>query len=312
MPTQQQNIVLGVLWILLNHLVICLQTATIKGLSQTMHSFQVIFLYKLAVLVMVMFVVARHGIKSLKTKKLHLHFLRAFLSISAATAFVYGLKHIPLANAMAISFTEPLFATILAVVLLHEKLSRYCVIALVIGFVGTMIVLRPNATDFNVHTLYILLAALIWSLDNIVIKLLGRTESSVQYLFYISFFSTIFSMPLAIQKWQTPEVWQAPWIMALAVFYFIHLMAVFKAFQYAHISNLAPFDFSKLVVSTLLGYVIFGEAVALRVVIGSVLIISSTVYIIWHKERGKIRARFKAKFSSFNKNNETKTNPSTP
>ena len=294
---KNNNLLLGVLWILVNNLVMCIQSATIKWLFGGLHSFQIIFLYKLTVFILAAIFVLYRGIGLLKTKKLPLYFLRAFLSIAAATVFVHGLEHIELANAVAIGFTEPLFATVLAIFLLKEQLNKYCLRALIIGFLGVIIMLRPNAANFNYASLYVLLAALIWSLDNIVIKLLGRTEGSISYLFYISLFSTLFSLPLAVREWQNPTLVQLPWIFALAILYFIHLIAMFKAFQYAKLSNLAPCDFSRLMFSTMIGYVVFHEKIDSWVIIGSAIIISSSVYIVWHREKEKSKIKAAAKVS---------------
>jgi drug/metabolite transporter (DMT)-like permease len=296
---KQSNIVLGIIWILANNLILCLQSATIKGLSHSLHNFQILFLYKLTVFIVAAITVMIKGVSLLRTRKLHLYFVRSLLSISAAQLFVYALKSVKLANAMAIGFTEPLFATILAILFLHEDTNKYMITALVVGFIGAMIVIRPNGEDFASGTLFVLAAALIWSLDNIVIKLLGKTEGSTQYLFYISFFSTIFAAPFAYYKWQPVEISQIQWLVALAVFYLLHILAVFKAFQYAKITQLAPCDFSRLVFSAIVGYLVFGEKVDMWSIYGSLLIISSSVYLVWSKEKMVIKDKIKSKVQSY-------------
>jgi S-adenosylmethionine uptake transporter len=276
-----------------------LQTATIKGLAHTLPKDQVLFLYKLTVFIISAFAVIIKGTHILRTRQLPLLFIRAVLSTVAAWLFVESLKSLKISNAFAIGFTEPLFASVLAIVFLKEGFSRYNIIALATGFVGAMIVIRPNAAEFNTASLYALAASIVWSLDNVVIKLLGRTEGSTQYLFYISLFSSLMLSPFAWRVWQPINTWQLPWLCALAALYLLHVLAVFKAFQYAKISNLAPCDFSRLVFGTIVGYIAFKEYPDAWVVIGSVLIISSSAYIIWSREKITIREKIRAKIQAY-------------
>jgi S-adenosylmethionine uptake transporter len=282
----KNSMLAGVIWLLFNNLVLCLQSATIKGLSHSMPSFQVFFLYKLIVFIIVAIPLVGKGFfAKIKTDRLHLHFARAILSIGGGLSFVYAIGHMKLAHAVAICYTEPFFVVVLAIVLLKERVNIYNIIGLAIGFVGVMTVLRPNTTDFNIYALYIVGACLIWAFDNLVIKQLGKTEKSSQYLFYISFFSTVLSLPFALQNWVKVELWQLPWLFALASFYLFHLLAVFFAYQTTSLSNLMPFDFSKLVFSTSIGYLVFGELVDWWVIAGASLVILSNIFIIYNKSK---------------------------
>ncbi|AIL66089.1 EamA-like transporter family protein [Rickettsiales bacterium Ac37b] len=274
----------GIIWILVNNLNLSIQSATIKELCSSLSSAQIVFLYKFVVWVCLFIWVAFTGFYQLKTSKIKLYFIRSFLSIAAALIYVKSLQYMPLANAVAIGFTEPLFVTLIAVIFLKEFLNVNGIIALIIGFIGAIITLRPGAHNFNIYSLWVLGAAIIWSFDNLAVKLLGRTEKSVQYLFYISLFATLLSAPIAIKEWKPLELWHLPWILVLASFYFIHLIAVFKAFQYANLSVLAPFDFSRILFSTIIGTVWFGDQIDIWSITGTMIITMSSAYIIWKKE----------------------------
>jgi S-adenosylmethionine uptake transporter len=277
----------GIIWILINNLNMSVQSGTIKWLSVSLGSGQILFLYKLTVLVCAFIWVCFTGFGQLKTEKIHLHILRSTFSIIGGLIFVHALKHIPLASAMVISFTEPLFTTILAVILLKETLNRYIVVALIVGFLGTTIALHPGEGSFNIYSVVVLASAVVRALDNIVIKFLGKTESSIQYLFYISLFTTSFAAPVAIYDWKPLTVNHISSVVALAIFHYIHVVAVFKAFQYSNLTILAPFDFSRIVFTTLIGALVFKEKVNLWEITGASLIIASTVYIIWFKDQHK-------------------------
>jgi S-adenosylmethionine uptake transporter len=287
----------GILWILVNNLAMVIQTALIKNLSQSMHKFQVLVLYKVTVFLFVLPLVFYKGFGLIKTKKLHLHFLRAFLSITAAMVYVTALQHMPITTAMAVGFTEPLFVSLLAVVILKEYINIHVIIAAVIGFCGILIVTNPGSDTFNIYSLVVVAAAVIWAFDMIVIKLLGKTENPIQYLFYISLFSTLLGLSQTylhsyftnspLPEWSSIDIKHVPKILALAGLYFTHLLAVFKAFQHANLSVLAPFDFSRIVFSTILDVALFNIAVNVETIVGALVIVSSSVYIVWKKEEYK-------------------------
>ena len=289
------------MWIIFNNLVICIQSATIKKLSVTLHATQIIFIYKFAVLLCVLPIIFSKGISILKTKKIHMHFIRAALSLAGALLFTHGLKSLKLAEAMAIAFTEPLFLSVLAIILLKEKCNKITLISILTGFIGALIVIRPGTAAFSSGAVWVLAASIIWAFDNLVIKQLGKTEGSTQYVFYVSLFSTLFAAPLAIKHWQKlPESISINLsgflnnsidpkfiLFTLAIYYFGHLLAVFKAFRYANLSILAPFDFSRLIFSTLFGYILFNNKIDQWVILGSIIIIASSAQILWNKEYEK-------------------------
>ncbi|MFN7038721.1 MAG: DMT family transporter [Alphaproteobacteria bacterium] len=301
-PIAKNLIIYGVLWILFNNFILCIQSATIKTLAASLHTFQIIFIYKFVVFLCVIPWILYKGIGKIKTKKIHMHIIRAALSLTGGMLFTQGLKQLNLAESMAIAFTEPLFLSVLAILLLKEKYNKITLISILTGFVGALIVIRPGTTAFSSGALWVLSASIVWAFDNLVIKQLGKTESSIQYVFYVSFFSTLFAAPFAFVKWQTiPDAieftkagilqghsFNISFILfTLALYYFAHLLAVFRAFRYANLSTLAPFDFSRLVISSLIGYSIFNDKIDQWVVVGSIIIIASTAQIIWNKEHQK-------------------------
>ena len=300
---ETRNYLFGILWILANNLTMALQSTINKKLSKSLPPHEIVFLYKMTVFIFVLIWVIHRGIHRVKTKKPHLHFFRACLSLSAAFIFVSALKNLPLATAMAVGNTEPIFATLLAVIFFKEFVNIHVIGAVVTGFIGFLIVVTPGIfvnvwnymlgintiqIEFNVYELWVLAAAIIWGIDCIVIKMLGQTENSLQYLFYISLFSTILGINFVYgEKWVNVEIWQFKWIFLLAVMYFIHLIAVFKAYKLANLSLLAPFDFSRIIFSSILGVLIFKDSIKYNVIIGGLVIVSSSAYIVWKKEKNK-------------------------
>ncbi|AIL65601.1 carboxylate/amino acid/amine transporter [Rickettsiales bacterium Ac37b] len=277
---QDKQFFLGILFILLNNLVCCIQQAINKMLLYSLSGFQIAFLYKFFLFLCIFCYVLYKGIKNLRTHKLWLHFLRSILSITGTLIFIHVLKFLSLAESSALLLTEPLFMSILAVVFLREYINKNIIVALLLGCIGSLIIIRPGALDFNIKSLWVIVAALVWAIDNLTIKLLGRTEKPIQYLFYISLFSWILAMPFSLYEWKPVKLTHIPWMVMLALLYFIHLIAVFRAFSLVNLPSLAPFDFSRVIFSSLLGYIIFREEFDIWVIIGSIIIVSSYSYIL--------------------------------
>lgn len=307
-PVVTNTLIYGIMWILFNNLVMSVQTSTIKILVISFHKAQLIFIYKFIVFLCVLPWVFYQGIGVLKTKKIHLHLIRAALSFTGAMLYIHSLKQLNISQAMAIVFTEPLFINILAIVFLKEKYSVNILISLFIGFIGVIIVTRPGTNAFSSGAIWALAASIVWAFDNLVIKQLGKTENSTQYVFYVALFSIIFAAPFAFENWKTlpPEINinlakisiksidTNIILFTLAVYYFAHLLAVFRAYRYANLSTLIPFDFSRLIFTITLEYFIFAKEIDRWIIAGSVIIIASSAQIIWNKEH------IKNKYNSIN------------
>ncbi|MFV9876149.1 MAG: DMT family transporter [Rickettsiales endosymbiont of Dermacentor nuttalli] len=277
---QNKRFILGVFFILLNNLVCCIQQVINKMLLNSLSGFQIAFLYKFCLFICILCYVLCKGVNNVYTSKLWLHLLRAILSITGALIFINVLKFLPLAESTALLLTEPLFMSVLAVIFLREYINKSIILVLLLGCIGSLIIIRPGTLGFNVKSLWVIIASLIWAVDNLVIKLLGRTETSTQYLFYISLFSWMLVMPFALYTWKPVELAHLPWTIILALLYFIHLVAIFKAFSLVNLPSLAPFDFSRVIFSSLLGYFVFYEAFDLWVIIGAMIIVGSYSYIL--------------------------------
>lgn len=287
----------GIMWILFNHLIIASQSAFIKHLSTQLYHAQLLFLYKLTLLVfMLSWFLFREKLSKLRIKHIPLLILRSFIGTIAGSLMVYALHHAPLNNSMAISFTEPLFSTLLAALIFKERLKLWSVVALIAGFAGAVVVIQPKIGDFNVSGLVVVIAAFCWGIDNLVVKKLGKGVSKSQYLFYVSLFSTMFAAPRAFMNFDTFEFYKIDYVLIfenmynllmLATLYFIHVIAVFRALQCSGVSVVAPFAFTRLIFAAIIDYTVFKCVIEKHVVIGSLIIIASAVYLVWDKDRGK-------------------------
>lgn len=261
----------------------------VKTLTQDYTIAQTIFLRSLLALpVILMFVPFEGGLKALKTERPMLHVSRGVVMIATAVCFFYSFQQLPLADAYALIFSSPLIVTVLAIPLLGEKVGRHRVAAVVIGFIGVLIAMRPGFGTLEVATYVALLGAVLYSFVQIFIRQMSRTESSIA----IAFYGTVMICTLAAAT--MPWYWQQPtreaWMMFIATGLLggVGQYCLTTAFRFASASILAPYQYLSLIWGVIFGYFLFRDVPGVHTIIGSLVIAGSGLYII-HREAQKKR-----------------------
>ncbi|MEL0089543.1 MAG: DMT family transporter [Rhodospirillales bacterium] len=225
----------------------------------------------------------RQGFKPLKTSRLRLHALRGALQGVSMMAFFTGVTMVPFAEATSISFSAPLFATILAVIILREKIRIRRISALLFGFVGVLVVLRPGFVEVGVGQGLLLSSSLIWGAAIIVIKRLSISESAATQTAYMGLFMTPITFLPALYVWETPTIDQLGWMALIGIFGTIGHLCFAGAFRRAESSALLPLDFLRLLWASLLGSFLGVEVPDFWVWIGGGLIFTSATYIAFRE-----------------------------
>lgn len=213
------------------------------------------------------------------TARLRGHFWRATVGILAMELWFHALALLPLTLATALSFTTPIFSTIVAITVLGEKagLRRWGAIAC--GFAGMLIILRPGAGAISADALFVLASSLVMAVAGVLVKTLTRTETPETIVFYMALFMTPWSLLPALEHIR-PLSTQALGLVALiALLSTVAHLLLARAYMRAEMVVLMPFDFSRLVFTALMAYALFGETLDTPTVAGSLLIVASTVYI---------------------------------
>jgi drug/metabolite transporter (DMT)-like permease len=224
------------------------------------------------------FVVKQH-IKGLKTKRFPLHFLRAIFMCCAMLCTYYAYSHLPLAFATSIGFTGPLITTLLAIIILGERVKWQIWSIIALGYIGVIIMVYPGNAEFNSTVLVALLANFLASCSLILVKKLSETETTIQIMFYSNIISVMFMSITSWTVWETPNHYD---MMLLGLLGAVGLVSQFcnvKALKYGKPSILAPLDYSRLVFAIPLGFLLFNELPTVKTIIGSVIIILSTSYL---------------------------------
>ncbi|MBS0236583.1 MAG: DMT family transporter [Proteobacteria bacterium] len=276
----------GIIFMLMQAMAMSAVYVLTKTLTRSLHTHQVAFMYKFAILLAILPWCFVGGIrKNLRTRKIGMHVTRGTFSIMGSLCFFYGLSNIDVLDAAAITYMEHIIIVLIGVMYFRERLNAQKIVFIVVSFIGALLVIQPGFKAFNKYYVYIFLALIFWAINNFAIKVLGRTEHTKAQLFYGMLISSLLSFPLALHEWRDLQWWHFKFIAGLALCYLVHLVAFFKAFKYADISTVMPFDYSRLIFTGVLGYLVFGELPDEFSYIGYCLIVLSGLYFMQHEAR---------------------------
>jgi len=280
----------GIVLMLLSTLAFAVMHALIRLVSEDLHPVQIAFFRNLFGLVAILPWFLRYGLAPLRTRRLKLHVLRAAINVGAMFAYFMALSISPIAQVTALGFTAPIFATLLATLLLGEvvRLRRWAAIAC--GFAGALVILRPGFAPLDPGSLLTLGSALLWGLTLIVIRVLGRSESSLTITSYMNILLTLLSFVPALFVWRTPDGQVLAWLMVVGILGTLGQLAIAQSLKEAETSVVVPFDFCKLLWVAALGYLMFGQVPDLFVWLGAILIFAGATAIAY-RESQLARAR---------------------
>lgn len=261
--------------------------ATIRSISADLHPFQIAFFRNFFGLLIFVPILVRTGPGFLRTSQFPLHITRAVLNVLAMLTFFTALSLIPLAKVTAIAFSAPLFAALLAVVVLGERFRVRRWVALVIGFVGTLIILRPGLLAVDLGSILVLASAGLWGVTMIVIKILARRESSLAITGYMSILLSILSLGPALYVWQTPEPTTWLWLLFIGLTGTLAQVALAESLKLGETTVVMPFDFLKLVWATAFGFVLFAEFPDVLTIVGAATIFFSSFYIAYRETKAR-------------------------
>ena len=193
------------------------------------------------------------------TKNLQIHILRSSLNLPAMLIGFAALAILPLEKMTAIHFIVPIIVTILAVIFLKEKIYLYRSIALVMGFLGMLIVLRPGIIDINIGIYMAIISSLIWSIVIILTKKVSKDDSAITILSHQYVYMTLFSLPLVIYFWDQPSLKTIIFILCAAISGTILHIALNHAYKLVDVTMTQPYSFLGLIASSVIGYFVFND-----------------------------------------------------
>ena len=267
---------------LIGGIAIALMQAAVKLLSYDLHPF-IITLYRAALVFIVLLpILLWRGFETVRTSSVKLQIARGAVGGIGMLCVFTGLSLVPLAEATALLFTVPIFATLLAVGFLSEKVGIRRWSAILVGFGGIIIITRPD-TSMNAGHLYLICAAISWSISILIAKKLTEKDTILS----ITFWQAMGCVPLAFAAslfvWELPTLEQLVYLLGVACLGTLGHALLYASLKLGKVSVILPLDYIRIIWSALLGFLLFNHLPTAQMYLGSLLIICATAFISYRE-----------------------------
>jgi drug/metabolite transporter (DMT)-like permease len=259
-----------------------LMAVTIRLASATLPTFEIAF-FRNAFGLLALLPVLLLGGASLRTRQLPRYLLRSSIGIGSMLAGFWAIGHLPLSQAISLSYSTPLFVTIAAVIWLGEHVRRRRWAAVIVGFLGVLVIVRPWSSAFSLGSLIAVLAAVLSAIVAIQIKQLSRVDPADTIVFYTYVFWVPLSLLPALFVWQWPHGNAWWWLACTGLFGTGGQLLWTRALRIGEVSALTPISFMQLPVVAIAGYLLFDETISRWTVVGAAIIFAANAYIA-HRE----------------------------
>ena len=234
-----------------------------------------------------------------KTRNLKFYLLRGFFNLPMMIFGFGALVYVPFEQFKAMNFLSPIIVVLLSFIIFREKIFYFRILALIIGFIGMLIIIRPGIIEFNIGTLMILISLTFWSFIIILSKFVSKDDSPITMVTYQYTIMTILALPLAVFFWQAPSLISLFYVFIAAISGTILHLCLAQSYKYAELSVTQPIWFSGLIFGSILGYFAFNETPDIWTWVGGIVVFSS-VLVITYNERNKDKKVEKNILSSSN------------
>jgi drug/metabolite transporter (DMT)-like permease len=269
---------------------ISLTAIAARELAATYHPVQIQAFRHAVSLAVILPFLAPGNFAAIRTTRFGVHAARNVAHFAGTVAWYFGVTLLPLATVFAIEFTAPIFAAAIAIAFMGERLTIFRGLALLGGVIGTLIILRPGIEAISVGSLWVLAAALLFSIGFTTTKALTRTDRVVTVLFYMSALQLPMGLAAALFVW-TPVNWaDAYWFLAIGVMGLAAHYCFTKALQLAEITVITPIDYLRLPLIAVVAYIVYSETVEVWVFVGAaVMALGNWVNLRAERRRGPRR-----------------------
>ncbi|MEM9044840.1 MAG: DMT family transporter [Pseudomonadota bacterium] len=299
----------GIGLLILGLFVFSIQDVIMKFFSDQLAVQEVIFARGMVTLALISAALyATQGLGGFATERPFLNCLRGFFSFICFSSFSMSLAVLPLADAMPLYYTAPLFVVVFAGPFLGETVGLRVWIAVILGFIGVVLVARPSADGIEPAMILAVISAIAYSAQILLTRRLGSTESALGMTFYLTLMFVLFSgltglvfgtgwmdqfeHPSAaylFRAWTVPSVAQTGLLLAVGLTGTIGFYCISQAYRFGHANRMAPFEYSSLPFAVLWGWMFWGSLPTIWTVFGSALIVGGGLFIVFSEVRGSKR-----------------------
>ena len=262
----------GMLWMLLSTAILASMHGAVRHVAVDMHPFEVAFFRNLFGFLAILPMLLRGGWSSLYSKQPGLQVLRGCTGIVAMLSWF---------------FTAAIFASLGALVFLGEKMRLRRWAAVIVSFIGVLIILRPGTGGFDLQALTVLLSASMWGAGVVIVKQLSRTDTGVSIVGWMGISLTVLSIPPALLVWEWPNLTQLLWLCLIGMLGTAGHLTMIRALRKADTTAAMSVDFARLLWATLLGSFFFADPIDALTWVGGGVIFASGIYIIYRESQVK-------------------------
>jgi drug/metabolite transporter (DMT)-like permease len=297
----------GILFVMGAIALLSVQDAIIKWISGDYPVHELVFIRSpVALLLLLPIIYFEGGLSSLRSGQYRLQFLRGGLMFLASTFFFMGIAALPLADVVALTFVSPLFVAVLSVLFLGEKVGPRRWLAILVGFAGVVIMLRPGSGVFDPAGLLAIGTALCLAATSVITRRLGRTDSGSSIAFYTTLFYLISSalvglaighgrlageghasLQFLLRRWVVPSWTDLFLLLFVGVVGGLSFYLMSQAYRVTRATVVVPFEYIAVPLSVLWGYLIWKELPGPHTVAGIALVVGSGLYVLW-RESGPV------------------------
>jgi drug/metabolite transporter (DMT)-like permease len=291
-PTRREHIPLGILYMLGATILFAASSASAKWLVASYSFGEVLFVRQVVSLaVCALIILPSSGLDVFRTSRLRGHGLRAAIQGSAQICIIIALTMMPLASAMAINFSSPLFATALSAILLREAVGGARLIALLVGFCGVLIITEPGAATFQVGALFAVANAVLYGSIATAVRGLSATETTETLTMYQMVLLTLLFAPvMLLLGFKLPTLFDSSILLFTGIINGVGQYWWTRAISLAPTSAVTPFYYFSLVWSIILGFLIWGDVPSLALLAGSAIVVGSGLFLLWRETGRKTAA----------------------
>jgi drug/metabolite transporter (DMT)-like permease len=276
---------LGILLMTLGMLSLSINDIIYKNLTMNFPVWEAVFFRAFSGSIISLYLVYHSGINSIKTKKPVRHFVRAFSAVGCVVLYIFGIKYLLLSENIAIAHSAPIIAALLAVPILGEKIGIHRILAITIGFVGVLIIIKPGTDLFQLKSLLPIGSALFMASVYLTTRSLMNTESSTSIVFYYSFALLFTALIFFPSDFVIPDTFNLILSLSLGIMGSMGHYFMSQAARHADVAVTSPFEYSSFIFVGLMGYFFFYEIPSNSVIIGGILIIISGVYVAYRERK---------------------------
>ena len=287
-PVRREHIPLGIAYMVAATILFAASSAASKWLVATYPVGEVLFTRTaVSLITCALFILPRTGFAVFHTQRLSHHVMRSVSQGFSQTFLLIAFSLMPLAGAIAINFSSPLFATLVSALLLKEAVGMARWAALLVGFCGVLIVTNPGADTFQIGALFALANAVLYGSVTAAVRGMTATESAETLTLYQLTLLTAFFTLLLPLGWVTPTPADAVWIVFNGASNAVGQYWWTRALHLAPASAVAPFYYLSLIWASVLGFAVWGEIPTVSLIVGSAVVVASGLFLIWRESNAR-------------------------